>query len=209
MASSFASQIPVIVHLMSSLAPASVLDIGKGFGKYGFLLHEYCGIDTSVRPNPAMTLGQQSRVTIDAVESNPDYMWPHLADLYRKIFTGRIERLYTELPQYDLVLMADVIEHLNKEDGFKVVSHFVRCGAAVIVSTPRNFFHQELFESSDEHHLSHWTPADFRSFENWDYQNAGAGRVYLISPRPFNITAFGNAPVTRLRRLARTIRYNF
>jgi hypothetical protein len=47
MASSFSAQIPAIVHLLKSLASKSVFDIGKGFGKYGFLIHEYLGIDNT------------------------------------------------------------------------------------------------------------------------------------------------------------------
>ena len=44
-----------------------MLDIGKGFGKYAFLTHEYCGIDNTRRPDPTRTLREQSRVAIDAV----------------------------------------------------------------------------------------------------------------------------------------------
>ena len=49
MASSFVSQIPVIVNLVSKLKPRKIIDIGKGFGKYGFLIHEYAGIDNQKR----------------------------------------------------------------------------------------------------------------------------------------------------------------
>ena len=52
MASSFVSQIPVVVYLLQRLAPTSMLDIGKGFGKYGFLAHEY---DSESRPRPRRT----------------------------------------------------------------------------------------------------------------------------------------------------------
>ena len=94
MASSFSSQISTIVYLISRLKPATLLDIGKGFGKYGFLLHEYYGIDKSIRPNPTLSLRDQSNLAIDAVESNPDYLWPHLDQFYRRIFSGRIEAFW-------------------------------------------------------------------------------------------------------------------
>src|SRR5665213_248868 len=152
MASSFSSQIPLIAHIMTKLAPSTVLDIGKGFGKYGFLIHEYYGVDNTVRPNPVLSLKDQSRVVIDAVESNADYLWPHLDHFYRKIYSGRIEDLYGSLPSYDTVLMADVIEHLEKKEAMLVVRHFVETGSSVVISTPRNFFQQDLFGSADEHH---------------------------------------------------------
>src|SRR5436309_9272819 len=102
MPSSFASQIPIIVHLLNNLEPATVLDVGKGFGKYGFLIHEYVGMDFSKRPDPAATLAQQSRIAVDAVESNPDYLWPHISQFYRNIYVGRIENLYQSLGRYDV-----------------------------------------------------------------------------------------------------------
>src|SRR5262249_27292567 len=134
MASSFASQIPIIVHLLSKLKPATVLDIGKGFGKYGFLIHEYVGIDPTKRPNPKATLAEQSRVAVDGVECNENYLWPHIRQFYRNVYLGRIEELYPTLPRYDVVLMADVIEHIKKEDGLKITRHFVSQGSRIIVS---------------------------------------------------------------------------
>lgn len=203
MATSFSSQIPAIVYLISQLRPATLLDIGKGFGKYGFLLHEYYGVDNSVRPDAALALREQSRITIDAVESNPDYLWPHLSQFYRKIVSARIEEIYRDLPRYDVVLMADVIEHLRKEDAVSIVKHFLDMGSALVISTPKQYFDQEFFESKDEHHLSHWTVADFRALGCCDYQNAGAGRIFLVTRQPMNIRGFGAAPIKRLRRLAR------
>jgi hypothetical protein len=203
MASSFASQIPIIVHLMSKLRPQSVLDIGKGFGKYGFLLHEYCGVDYSVRPKPNLSLREQSCVAVDAVESNPAYLWPHLNQFYRTVYSGRIESLYKSLPVYDVVLMADVIEHLQKPDALSILRHFIGSGSSMVIATPRAFFQQEFFESADERHVSHWTPADFHSIGSCDYQNAGAGRVYLLSSKPTDIRGFGHSLVKRMRRIGR------
>ena len=121
-----------------------MLDIGKGFGKYGWLLHEYHGVPTDVRADPAKTLAQQSKLVIDAVESNPDYLWPHIPHLYRQVFQGRIENLYRDLKGYDTVLMLDVIEHIGAEPAREIVRHFIADGATVVVSTPAEYFQQEL-----------------------------------------------------------------
>jgi hypothetical protein len=210
MASSFASQIPTIVHLVQSLAPKRVLDIGKGFGKYGFLLHEYAGIDNKSRPEPTRTLADQSRLHLEAVEVNPSYLWPHLSHIYKAVHVGRIEELYATLPDYDVVLMIDVIEHLPKEAGRRIVDHFVQRGAAMVVATPKEFFQQELYDSDDEHHVSHWTTRDFEKPGIWlDHQRNGAGCVYLIRKEgrtARRIRGFGNAPLTKLRRVMRLLR---
>jgi len=209
MASSFVDQVPVIVYLLQQLHPRTVLDVGKGFGKYGFLLHEYVGVSASKAPDPARTLIQQSDVAVDAVEVQESYLWPHIAQLYRQTFIGRIEDLYTKLAAYDVVLMSDVIEHIEKGVGLEVMQHFVEKGSAVIVSTPKDYFHQELYGSTHEQHVSHWAPRDFRFAPYLDYQNCGAGRVFLLSKEPRIVRGFGNRPLSRLRRVGRTLLSEF
>jgi hypothetical protein len=206
MASSFSSQIPVIIWMLQSLRPRTILDVGKGLGKYGFLAHEYLGLDERRRPDPRRTIAEQSRVILDAVECNPDFMWPHIAQIYTNVFSGRIEELYPELPAYELVLMCDVIEHLKKEDGHRVLRYFLSQNSTIIVSTPRRFFQQELYESADEHHLSFWGPADFRmTGAAMDWQTVDAGRVFLLSTRPLNLRGFGNSVIKRIRRISRAL----
>src|SRR5271157_5193678 len=72
----FHSQIPTVLDLLQQIHAKTMFDVGKGFGKYGLLVHEYFGIPTAVRPDPRRMLREQSTVVIDAVESNPFYMWP-------------------------------------------------------------------------------------------------------------------------------------
>ena len=200
MASSFASQIPTIVHLIKSLRPTTMLDVGKGFGKYGFLAHEYVGIPTRERPDPTQTMAQQSELTIDAVEVEPTFLWPHLPHIYRKVYVGKIEDLQLELPDYDLVLMADVIEHIEKSRAEQVLRGFLKRGSKVIIATPRNFFHQDLYDSEFEEHVSHWPPHDMRALAPWvAYQNCGPGRVYLLSSAPVIVRGFGNSLLARGR----------
>ena len=207
MASSFYSQIPTILDLVVRLAPRTMLDVGKGLGKYGFLAHEYAGIDVHRRPDPTRTLVDQSRISIDAVESNPDYLWPHVAQLYGEVFVGRIEELYSQLPRYDLVLMCDVVEHMEKTDGVAVLKHFLQRGSAVVVSTPTELFRQELFESADEHHLSHWTLRDFTALSPAvDYQFVESSGIYLLSDSKKDLRGFGAAWIKRVRRLGRAVR---
>lgn len=177
MASSFADQIPVIVYLPQRSAPATMLDVGKGLGKHGFLAHEYTGISYDTRPDPSKMVASQSRLRIDAVEAETTFLWPHLSQFYRKVYVGRIEDLYLKLPQYDVVLMADVIEHLRSEDARAIVKHFLDVGSKVIISTPKTHFEQYLFESQFEEHLSHWRAEDFR-MANFNLVNFAQGTEY-------------------------------
>ena len=176
MASSFLDQMPTIMYVLQKINPQTVLDVGKGFGKYGFLLHEYVGIDNTKKPDPNRTLAEQSRIAIDAIEVNPSFQWPHISQFYRHVYLGRVEELCDDLPAYDVVLMSDVIEHIEKTAALRVVDLFLARGSTLLISTPRKFFQQELFESPDEHHVSFWTINDFRKPDRTVfYQNVGRG----------------------------------
>src|ERR1017187_3523592 len=207
MGSSFMSQIPTVLDLLQQIHPRNMLDVGKGFGKYGFLVHEYFGIPIAVRPDPGRMLREQSMVVIDAVESNPFYMWPHLDHIYRKIYVGRVEQLLKQFPHYDLVLMCDVLEHLNKADGATVVHWFLSRDSILLVTTPKNWFKQAaLHENPDEEHKSYRAPEDFKQFGSWfAWQNLGPGRAFILSRQPLRLRAFGRPPINRAKRIAHAI----
>lgn len=208
MASSFASQIPHIINIVCWLKPAKILDIGKGFGKYGFLLHEYAGVNTQARVDPAKMLKEQSQIDIDCVEIDDDLLLPHLTHFYNNIFKGSIIEVLEDLPAYDLVIMIDIIEHLTKDEGKKVVEHFLRSNTTVLIATPLEFFEQHLFESIYEEHKSHWSKEDFRQFNaQLTYMNSdGAGGLYLLSTNKIEIPGFGRSLANRCKRIVRAIR---
>ncbi len=209
MASSFIDQTPAIIHILQKLQPKKILDVGKGFGKYGFLLHEYLGIDNTKKIDPAKSLKEQSSIVVDAVEIDPDLMLPHLSHIYNKVYFGDILQLYTQLPSYDLVLMIDIIEHINKNEALVLVKQLLQRGSKIIIATPRNFFRQDLYESEFENHVSHWSVKDFKKlgFLNVQYLNAGA--IYLLSQEKIDIRGFGNSWIKKIRRIARAAKNEF
>lgn len=206
MASSFQSQISTIIHLAMKLQPKTVLDVGKGFGKYGFLLHEYIGINPHKRINPSMKMKEQSSVIIDAVDADPDLMLPHLDQLYDHVYMQDIHQNMNFQRRYDLVLMVDVIEHLKKEEAITFLKKCLAEGSALIVATPVDFFEQDLYESEYEHHVSHWKLGDFQKLGQVDMQIIDGGAVYLLSNSKIDIRGFGRGYMKKLRRIMRAIR---
>jgi 2-polyprenyl-3-methyl-5-hydroxy-6-metoxy-1,4-benzoquinol methylase len=206
MASSFSFQIPCIVHLLEKLQPKKILDIGKGFGKYGFLAHEYIGINNKKRLNPSLTMAQQSDIVIDAIEADTDLLLPHLTHIYHNVYRGDALEIYPSLANYDLVLMIDVIEHLDKAKAIDLVKYFLSKNSVLIIATPLSFFQQELYESDYEHHISHWSIKDFKALGFVDAQYFYGGGVYLVSKTKLDIRGFGNQPMKKLRRIIRSIK---
>lgn len=205
MPSSFSSQINTIIHICQHLHPKSVLDIGKGFGKYGFLLHEYLGVSEDQLIDTHKKLKDQSALQIDCVEVDPDLFLPHLDHFYHKIINGNILEIYPELPAYDLVMMIDIIEQIPKEPAIKILKHFLSLNSNILVATPIEFFEQNRNQSQYEHHVSHWTKADFKSLGFVDWQKIDAGAVYLVSPKKIDIRGFGRSFIKRLRRILRAV----
>jgi hypothetical protein len=206
MASSFSIQIPAIIHLLQKLKPESVLDIGKGFGKYGFLIHEYVGINNSKKIDPGLSMSVQSSIKIDAVEVDEDLMLPHLDQIYSKVYFGDVFKIYKELPGYELILMVDVIEHLDKENSISLLKYFLSKNSTVLISTPLLFFEQHLYQSEFENHISHWTLNDFKSLGFVDYQFFDGGCIYLLSNKKIEIRGFGHSFIKKIRRIARAFR---
>lgn len=170
------------------------------------MVHEYVGIDNAKKIDYAKSLREQSDISIDAVEADPDLMLPHLSQIYGKVYFGDILKIYKDLPSYDLILMVDIIEHIDKEGAVLLLKHFLHQGTKIIVATPIKFFQQVLYESEFENHVSHWSIKDFEQLGDVSVQYLDAGAVYLLSDEKLDIRGFGNTWIKKLRRIARTIK---
>ncbi len=207
MASSFYDQIPEIINIARSIKPNSVLDIGKGFGKYGFLFHEYFGIDASKKIDNSLTMNQQSELEIDAIEVDDTLMLPHLSQFYSTIYFGDVfEIVPTIKKHYDLILMIDVVEHLEKEKTLALIKTFLKNDSVVLIATPIDYFNQHLYESVFEEHISHWKIDDLKGLANLQTQYKDSGAIYLLSNAELNIPGFGNNWLKKAKRICRSVR---
>lgn len=149
-----------IINYAFGLRPKSVLDLGVGCGKYGHLLREYLDIGQG-RLDP-----DEWKVRIDGVEGFGDYthylrqrMWGAYTSIATEDFTVGY---YTA---YDLVLLIDSLEHLDKEAGRSLLSRLIRHNKNVIVSCPFGPNYREqgaVFGNEFERHRAHWTPEEFK-----------------------------------------------
>ena len=137
-------QIPFVVDAMAEVRPASVLDVGCGWGKYGVLAREYT-----------------SATRIDAVDVNPP-RYP----VYDHFYAGDVRELGrllpADAPRYDLALFLDVIEHFGKAEGWAVCEQLVQRAERVLITTPWGFRRQEIPGMPYETHRSGWLPWEFR-----------------------------------------------
>jgi cyclopropane fatty-acyl-phospholipid synthase-like methyltransferase len=142
---------------MSLVNPETFLDVGCGFGKFGFLAREYLGLWNS----PEKTKHKIRRV--DAIEAWEPYIGDFQRLIYDKIMIGDIRDLCESIPKYDMILMAEVLEHLNKEDGIRVIKALSeKASKCFTITTPvkvelQGEEHGNVFEV----HRSQWSVREF------------------------------------------------
>ncbi|HTX87626.1 MAG TPA: hypothetical protein VMC08_01465 [Bacteroidales bacterium] len=159
MPSSHPYQLNEIMELVRLTDPRRMLDIGTGFGKYGFLSREYLELWDGREK-----YGEWER-QIDGIEAFEPYLTPVHRYIYSKIFTGEASAILEKLdPGYDLVLMIDVLEHFTREDGIRILERCGRISRNILVSVPLTVTPQEsAFGNPFEQHRSQWVRKDFES----------------------------------------------
>ncbi len=153
-----------ISHCVSKIIevqPRSVLDVGCGFGLWGFLCREYLDVwNGRVQP-------EEWQVRIDGIELFEPYIQAHHRALYSSIRIADIREAVREIGEYDLILAGDVIEHLDKADGERVVEQlYGRARRALIVNIPLGpgWEHPEQYGNPGELHRSQWEVEDFLGY---------------------------------------------
>ena len=157
MPSSHPYQLNEILELIIETNPRKLLDIGIGFGKYGFLSREYLELW-----DPDAVYGSHKR-QIDGIEAFEAYLTPIHRLIYDRIFTGDAREVLPVLSdRYDLILMIDVFEHFTHEEGLKILKECRRCGKNILISVPRVMsVQEEVYGNLFETHCFNWKRKDF------------------------------------------------
>jgi hypothetical protein len=152
------------------LAPRTVLDIGAGLGKWGFLIREALDFMDGRLERAAW---KTRIVGLDAQ--------PHPSPLHDWVYDElRTADVRDERPTgYDLVVLGDVVEHLKKDEGLRLLERLAAANRNVLVMTPLHYFDQEVEGMPYETHRSHWTRADFAPWAH-DYDVVGGASIVVL-----------------------------
>ena len=178
MPSSSINSIETVLNIVRKINPQRVLDIGIGFGKYGFLLREYLELWDG------RNVYNDWKRTIDGIEIHSPYVTLLQDMIYDSIYEDDaltvLDELYNTKEKYDLILLIDVIEHFNKSDGEKLINKCKLNSKNIIVVTPKVVSNQGVvFDNMNETHLSQWTEDEFDSPKTKYYYNQSAIIVHL------------------------------
>lgn len=155
-------QVTHCINKIVQLQPKSVLDVGCGFGKWGYLCREYLDVFPG-RPYP-----EQWTTRIDGIEYFEPYIMEHQRFLYSNIMIGDVRDLCDGLDEYDLIIAGDVIEHMFKDEAEQVVETlYAKARQLLIVNIPlgEGWAHPEQYGNPAELHRSEWYPEDFHPFQ--------------------------------------------
>lgn len=188
MPSSLHYHIADVAALIQRFRPRSVLDVGCGFGRWGFLAREFCDIIHERYDRRTWT------TRIDAVEVFPSYICDHHRYIYNNIIIARIEDCLPRLPKYDVIIAGDMLEHIEKSSSLRTLQDLrAKANRALICSIPlgSGWPQGEVLGSPHEAHRSEWTADELRAL------GAGFVKNYKVGPNEYAVAVWSEAPVKR------------
>ena len=157
MPSSDPAAIPSVIRFVKTLQPKTILDLGCGFGKWGFLFREYLEVAKG-RYYP-----KDWEVDITWVDIFPKYIVDQHHVFYDRI---RVEDVFAffehDRQVYEFIMCGDLIEHLDKGFGCTLLEIMRERGKANCVVTPAKFVAQGAYLGNEhESHKCLWTENEF------------------------------------------------
>jgi hypothetical protein len=148
------SHIISLVEYLHAVRPKSILDIGLGNGKLGFIARDFLDV---------MLGGQYHKskwqLQLDGIEVCRDYIQDHQKAVYDDIFIGDAYEVIDQLGRYDMILMGDVLEHFEKQRGLAFMDKcFQHAGEAIGLFIPLGdgWSQEDIYGNPYETHLSTW-----------------------------------------------------
>lgn len=133
--------------------PKTILDVGCGFGKYGFLCREYLDIWDSSYPY------KERRTTIDAIEAYPSYIRDLQEFIYDNVSIMDASKIPWYLGEYDLIILSDVLEHTD--NGLDILDYAISISNLVYLKIPINVMTQgEIYGNKHEKHIQGIVPSE-------------------------------------------------
>ena len=134
------------------IQPKRVLELGIGMGKWGVLLREYTDVWWG------RMRGSEQSTVIDGIEIFEGYRNP-LWDVYDSIKIGNVLDLLPWMPDYDIILCLELLEHLPKAVGISFIQLVLKkCNWLFLSYT--NSHQGAAWGNEHEKHISTWAPEE-------------------------------------------------
>lgn len=163
-----------VVREIENIMPETILDIGIGFGKYGFLAREY----TDIRFGRYEKRDWTTR--IDGIEIFGKYISDIQRNIYSNIYIGDAFELIKKFSGYDLIIFCDVIEHMEYAQGIEILNMLRQKTKYALVATPINVVAQDAYMGNlFEQHISKYSLEVLSKYGSVEMIHDGNG-IYLL-----------------------------
>ena len=138
-------------------SPKSILDLGIGHGINGAGIRNW--LNVGIKDNYKAT----KLIGVEGFAQYKSALW----ECYDEVHTCAIQYfLSSDSRAFDCVLMTDVLEHFDKDEGYaviaKIVDKVLASGGILIISTPAVWIEQgAAYGNEFERHKSLWNYSDF------------------------------------------------
>lgn len=175
-----------IISIFSEIAPKSMLDIGIGFGRYGFLAREFLDFNLMQDDKTAPWTMQ-----IDGIEIYEKYLRPHHRCIYDNIYIGDAFDIIRDTDfRYDLMYAGDVLEHFEKNRAIEFIHNCLKKTDTLFINTPYVYFPQdEVNGNKNENHLSGWDFDDFKDLGARYAFKSGIQTLVIFTDKELNVPA--------------------
>jgi hypothetical protein len=149
------------IELIRRINPASILDVGAGFGRWGILSREFLEIWDECNYSDTW------KINVDAVEIFGDYIKPYHSYFYDNVYTeNAVGFINNTDKKYDLIICGDVIEHMEKNEGEKFIEDCLKHCRYILINIPiGNKWEQGINNNNEyEAHKSIWRNSDFGKY---------------------------------------------
>ncbi|MFT6969801.1 MAG: hypothetical protein ACJAXX_000362 [Roseivirga sp.] len=197
MPTSHPHQLNEIVNLTTLLKPKTVMEIGVGFGKYGLLLREYLEIWGEGE------VYKDWLRKIDGIEIFESYIMDHHRLIYDEIFIGNAVDIMPHRDCYDLILLVDVLEHIDYENAISLLNICRQKSKHIIISTPKDIGHQGAgYDNIYESHVSQWNRKSLR-------KALGGEVLFITNPHSHICLYSDSASVARVKSVLNKEKVSF
>jgi hypothetical protein len=164
-------------NLILEKQPKTVLDIGPGFGKNGFLVREFTDIWNHRYSKESW------RTKIDCIEIFPEYLNNTHRHIYNNVFIGNAYSVIDNLEDYDLIIATDIIEHFERTQAEEMMHKIINKSKNYYITIPKNVGNRggmsqigTSFNKYEAHISGEWSQeqlnqfGDCHLFNNWTWR---------------------------------------
>lgn len=179
--------IGAIANYLIRIRPSSILDVGLGNGKIGFIARDLLDVMFGERYRR-----EEWKIRIDGIEIFPDYIQEHQRAIYDSIFIGDAFQVIDDLGKYDVIILGDVLEHFEKATAWEFLD---KCASHstdfLILCIPLGdkWTQPDIYGNEYERHRSFWSHDEFVPFVSeeglFDFPGIGPYGAFLIKAEDY------------------------